>query len=241
MTQIYGKDFASIYNEAWAFWGPKMWPFLYKHVKRRNPNAKTWLDLCCGTGSLLRLAYSNGFVCTGLDFSAHQLKYAKQNVPKAIFVHDDIRKWSSSESFDVITCMYDSLNYLTNKKDLQRVFRNVRKCLADKGLFAFDINTFEGLQDKWNQISIIKKRNYTVIIESSFGEKRALGKCVFTGFIKQKRLYRKFEEEHIERGYRAAEIEEMLKKLGFSFTKYDGDALKRPLQRPARLLYICKL
>ena len=68
---FYGKDFAEAYNEKWAFWGPKMLPFLSKVVAEHNPDARSWLDLCCGTGSLLELVCEHGFTAVGLDISAH--------------------------------------------------------------------------------------------------------------------------------------------------------------------------
>ena len=52
-------------------------------------------------------------------------------------------------------------------------------------------------------------------------------------------MYRKFEEEHIERGYRAGEIEELLSAAGFAFEKHDGYALEQPEPRSGRLLYVC--
>ena len=237
---IYGKDFAAAYNDQWAFWGPKMWPFLAKVAAARNPDARTWLDLCCGTGSLLKHVCDDGFSAVGLDVSPHQLKYARKNAPGAIFVRADVRDLSLDRKFDIITCLFDSLNYLTRKKDLERVFRAVRRHLNAGGLFAFDVNTFEGLQDQWCETSVRREPGRTIVIETSFDEKRALGCCVISGFIKEGRLYRRFEEEHIERGYRAGEIEELLARAGLAFEKYDGNVLSEPQPRSGRLLYLCR-
>jgi len=236
---IYGKDFAAVYNDQWAFWGPKMWPFLAKVAAARNPDAQTWLDLCCGTGSLLKHVCENGFSAVGLDVSPHQLKYARKNAPGATLVRADVRQFSLDRKFDIITCLFDSLNYLTRKKDLERVFRAVRRHLNAGGLFAFDVNTFEGLQDQWHQTTAVKNPGRTIVVSTSFNEKRALGRCVISGFIKEGRLYRRFEEEHIERGYRASEIEELLERAGLALEKYDGNTLSTPGERSGRLFYLC--
>jgi SAM-dependent methyltransferase len=106
MRNVYGKDFASVYNEKWAFCGPKIWPFLQKTVHKVKRNASTWLDLCCGTGSLLKLASQNGFSVTGVDLSPHQIRHARHDVPDAQFVCKDIRSLSVAKQFDVITCMF---------------------------------------------------------------------------------------------------------------------------------------
>lgn len=237
---LYGKDFASIYNEKWAYWGPRMWPFLDRIVRRAKPNAAAWLDLCCGTGSLLKLAAENGFTVTGVDISPDQLRHARRNVPEAQLICGDIRTQLARGPFDVATCMFDSLNYLTASRDLAGVFRSVRRSLSHGGIFVFDMNTFEGLEDGWCRTSATHDPKMSLIIETSFDPVRARGRCLITGFIKTGASYRRFQEEHFERGYRAAEIETLLVKAGFSFKKYDGDSLGRPRKRSGRLLYVCR-
>jgi len=239
MSPIYGNDFAYVYNDKWAYWGEKMWPFLRKAVKKEVPHGSTWLDLCCGSGSLLKFVCREGFSAIGMDVSEHQISYAKQNVPDATILQGDIRELSLPQSFDVITCMFDSLNYLTLKRDLARVFYRVRLHLNHKGLFAFDVNTYEGLEDLWCATTTTDDKNSTIIIETSFNKKRALGRCLVTGFLKDGKRYRKFQEEHIERGYKVCEIENLLKKAGFTFKKYDGSTFSNPKKRSAKLLYLC--
>ncbi len=237
---IYGKYFAAAYDEKWGSWGPKMWPFLRNAVRRLHPGASTWLDLCCGAGSLLKIVCRQGFSAVGLDGSRHQLRHARRNVPGARLLCCDVRELSLPQRFDVITCMYDSLNYLRSKRELGRVFRRVHGHLSPNGLFAFDMNTFEGLQDRWRRTSTLRGSRSTIIIDTSFSERSSLGRCRITGFLKEGRHYRKFEEVHLERGYRAREIEELLSGAGFSFQKCDGDDFSRPRKRSGRLLYVCR-
>ncbi len=236
---IYGNDFAAVYNDKWQDFSARMWPFLWETIQKHKPDAKTWLDLCCGTGRLLKLVCENGFSAVGLDLSPHQLKYAKVNAPAATLVQADVRDFSLAQEFDMVTCIFDSLNYLTTKKDLGRALRRARRHLSEDGSFVFDMNTFAGLQDTWCHISTIREPHRVIINETSFDEKRGLGRCLITGFVKQGRAYRKFEEEHIERGYKAEEIEDALARCEFGFKKYDGYSLSRPRKRSARLLYVC--
>ena len=142
MEPIYENDFACVYNDQWAYWGEKMWPFLRKIVRKEAPDASTWLDLCCGAGSLLKFVCEEGFSAVGMDASKYQLNYAKQNAPYAKLFEGDIRKLSLPQMFDVITCMFDSLNYLILKQDLEKVFCRVKSHLKQNGLIAFDMNTF---------------------------------------------------------------------------------------------------
>jgi 2-polyprenyl-3-methyl-5-hydroxy-6-metoxy-1,4-benzoquinol methylase len=102
-----GKEFAAVNDKKWAYWGPKMWAFLSGIIAREMPHAHTSLDLCCGSGSLLRLVCGNGFAATGVDVSKYQVAHARRNAPSARLVVNDIRKLSLGRNFDVVTCMFD--------------------------------------------------------------------------------------------------------------------------------------
>jgi len=235
----YGRDFAAIYNTAWAFWGPRMWPFLSAQVARRCPRARTWLDLCCGTGSLLKLACENGYEAVGLDRSPHQLRHARQNAPQARLIRADIRSFALHRKFDVITCLFDSLNYVTKLGEIEGVFRNVRRHLAGRGLFAFDVNTPEGHRQNWRGAWIRRGKDCTLIGESACDERTHLARLRLTGFVKQGRLYRRFQEEHVQRSCSREEMDRLLARAGFAFVRYNGSALSRRIARASRLLYVC--
>jgi predicted TPR repeat methyltransferase len=238
---VYGKDFAAVYNSIWFNFSARLWPFLSEVVRRRAPGARTWLDLCCGTGHLLAILSEEGYSLTGLDASPCMLKHAKENVPSARLVRGDVRSFDLGQRFDVITCLFDSLNYLTQKRDLERAFRCARRHLAPNGLFAFDLNTYAGLQENWRRVSTVKEANRITVAETSFDERCAQGRCLMTGFVKHGRLWRRFEEEHIQRGYRPAEVDGLLQKAGLAFRKYDGRTLSRPRKRSGRLVYVCSV
>jgi len=236
----YGKEFANVYDEKWNVWGARMWPFVYKLTKEYNPEAASWLDLCCGTGALIKYVTEHGFSGTGIDSSPHQIKIARAKVPEAEFLVEDVRNFSLTRKFDTITCTYDSLNYLTKKQDLKRALQNAGSHLAGDGVFIFDMNTYEGLQDKWCEKNVIRDPSMSIIIDASFDPKTALGQCIITGFIKDGSGHRKFEETHMERGYHSTEIEQLLNETGFSFDKYDGDTFKKPKARAGRIIYVCQ-
>lgn len=235
--KIYGKDFARIYHNKWDLWGRRMWPFIAKAIMRYRQDARGWLDLCCGTGTLLQLASERGFDAVGVDLSLHQLKYAKQKAPQARLVQSDVRQLALSRKFNVITCMFDSLNYLLSIPDLQSALQLARNHLSKKGLFFFDIKTREAFRNERNKI--FHDAGQTIIFESSFDEGRALHSFLITGFVRQGRLYRRFVEEHIQRGYESRQIEKILSKISLNFIKYDGETFSHACAQSKRLLYLC--
>lgn len=239
---IYGKDFAQIYHQRWTVWGERVWPRLLEIVERqlRSPGATSWLDLCCGTGALLRVVSARGLACVGVDRSPHQLRIARREVPGATFLLQDVRELALPRTFDVATCTYDSLNYLTARRDLARVFRRVHRCLRPGGLFLFDVNTYEGLKANWRRTSTLRDRDALIVIESCFEPKRAIGRCTLTCFIRERDRYRRFDEVHVERGYHPEEIEGLLDPRRWHFRKLDGDTFGRARRRSGRLLYICR-
>jgi SAM-dependent methyltransferase len=237
---VYGKEFAGLYDAGWGAWTVRVWPFLRKIVATRKPDAQSWLDLCCGTGALLKLVTKAGFSAVGVDLSPHQLKHARKNAPRAKLLRADVREFALARRFDVITCMFDSLNYLTTKRDLLRAFRKARQHLGADALFIFDMNTFEGLRRGWCRTSVGRRPGSLVIMETSFDAARALGRCRITGFLRRGRLFNRFEETHVERGYRPEEIEGLLDRAGLSFRRYDGHSLSRARKSSARLLYLCR-
>lgn len=189
----------------------------------------------------MKLAIKDGYICYGLDASVHQLNHAKKNAPTAKLVLSDVRNIELPQKFKIITCMYDSLNYLTKLEDLKKVFKSVAEHLASGGVFIFDMNTYEGMRKKWNRAWAIRDGKRLVVLEGSFDVKKAIGKTVITGFIPDVNFYKKFEEVHFQRGYRASEVEKLLARAGFAFRKYDGKQFGRAKKLSERLVYVCRV
>lgn len=239
---LYGPDLAAIYHERWEDFARELWPLALGQVRRRAPGAGTWLDLCCGTGRTLREALRAGYAATGVDLSPHQLTHAKTNASRAELVAADVRKLALGRRFDVISCFYDSFNYLIRKADLLAAFRGARRHLAAGGVFIFDMNTVEGLRNNWNQTICMRGRGYTAIVEYTYDEDENLGSGRFEGFVRDggDGLYRRYDELHHERGYDAAEVEALLMRAGFGKPgKLDAYYGTRPAKGSEKILYVC--
>jgi len=239
MSRIYGKDFAAIYDETWFNFSRMVWPFVSDTVSRRVPDAGTWLDLCCGSGHLLELLRRSGISATGLDASSHQLRLARRRAPGTPLIRGDVRSFDLGRRFDVITCLYDSLNYLTSKRDLAGALRNARRHLKQGGVFIFDVNTDVYLRSQWRHVFVRHERRFDLIVETSFDDVAGLGCAVMTGFVREGGAYRKFRERHFQRGYNKEELEGLLRRIAFSFKPYDGRTMSRPRPSSDRLLYVC--
>jgi SAM-dependent methyltransferase len=113
-------------------------------LKKHHPRAKTVLELACGTGSILKQLQPH-YEITGVDLSDEMLAIARKKVLGVRLVHGDMRTVDLGERFDVVLCVYDSINHLVAFRDWEAVFRRAREHLNDGGVFLFDINTVHRL------------------------------------------------------------------------------------------------
>jgi SAM-dependent methyltransferase len=109
-------------------------------IDRYLPQTSSVLELGCGTGSIL--AQLTGFpALTGMDRSPEMLAVASEKVPAARLLLGDIGDFWLGERFDVVVCVFDTLNHLLTFEAWQAMFDSVYDHLVEDGLFIFDVNT----------------------------------------------------------------------------------------------------
>ena len=133
------ERFARFYDAVMDDPGPRAARVL-EFVHRYRPGASTLLELACGTGSILARLDEVPSV-TGLDRSPEMLAVAAGKVPRARLIEGDMSDFSLGERFDVVACVFDSLNHLLTFEAWQSTFEAVHRHLAEGGLFVFDVNT----------------------------------------------------------------------------------------------------
>jgi len=110
------------------------------YIERYLPAAGSLLELGCGTGAVLA-GLAPGLRVTGVDLSPEMLATASRNAAAARLVEADITTFSLGTRFDVVICVFDTLNHLPAFDSWLKVFGRVHEHLADGGLFVFDVNT----------------------------------------------------------------------------------------------------
>jgi SAM-dependent methyltransferase len=109
-------------------------------IDRHRPGPESVLELACGTGSIL--ARLGGVTHrTGLDRSAAMLAQARAKLPGVELVEGNMASFRLDRRFDVVVCVFDSLNHLLDFGDWESTFASVHDHLTDGGLFVFDVNT----------------------------------------------------------------------------------------------------
>jgi predicted TPR repeat methyltransferase len=117
-------------------------------IERHCPGVTSVLELGCGTGSILDRLTSlpTSPSLTGMDRSPEMLAVASSKVPAARLLLGDIAGFRLGESFDVVVCVFDTLNHLLTFEAWQSMFDAVHEHLVDGGLFVFDVNTIGELR-----------------------------------------------------------------------------------------------
>jgi SAM-dependent methyltransferase len=98
------------------------------------------LDVACGTGSSFVPLLARGYDVTACDASPAMVACARQKAgPAARLLVADIRRLPVLGTFDLVTCLDDVLNHLTEPADVLAALTGMRRNLAPAGLIAFDI------------------------------------------------------------------------------------------------------
>jgi SAM-dependent methyltransferase len=83
---------------------------------------------------------------SGLDISSKMLSIARKKVPRAKLYRQDMADFQIGDRFDVIFCIFDSINHVRRFSDWKKVFALVRRHLSPGGCFIIDINTQRKLE-----------------------------------------------------------------------------------------------
>ncbi|HTE22185.1 MAG TPA: class I SAM-dependent methyltransferase [Candidatus Limnocylindria bacterium] len=136
--------FAPFYDAAMGDMSDKV-TFLKKLLREHAPEAQTLLEMACGTGIITK-ELSSVYDVAGLDLSPEMIDIARKKLPGVKFKVGDMAATDFGKTFDVVLCVFDSVNHLEKWDDWRQMFQNVHKHLNDGGLFIFDINTIQRLE-----------------------------------------------------------------------------------------------
>lgn len=209
--------------------------------KSANPGGKfpELLELGCGTGNNL-FFLKDKFETTGIDLSEQMLKIAKKKLPGTNFYLKDIRDFNLNKKFDLILCLYDTINHLTLFTDWQRVFKNVNNHLETDGTFIFDINTLHKLKLISAISPIVNKfdSNYLLV------DVKNISGNVFNWNLKVFENLKKSNFNLAETNIKESsfEITKIIKELSkhFKIKKIEEESGKRRNRNSERLYFICQ-
>lgn len=120
-------------------------------------------------------------------------------------------------SFDLASCFYDSLNYLTADRDLERVFAGVRAALRPGGYLVCDLNT-EAEYQTWDERDTVvyDGRDYLVYNQLRYDPLARLAEGRIVWFVRELERWWRGEELHTQRAWSEAELRAALAGAGLT-------------------------
>lgn len=192
------------------------------------------LDVACGEGSFAVAMTKQGYQVTGIDQSQQMVDLARVRAEEADvqvdFLVEDMRDLTFKNEFDLVTCIFDSMNYLLTIKDLQDAIRCAFEALKPGGLYIFDMNTIYGLAVDWMREKTYIQNEADDFIEvhrQEFDYENLIATMEITIFKQIGDLWERIDETHRERGYPIADLQFLLQESGFQIVAMYGSLSKR--------------
>lgn len=212
------------------------------------------LDLACGTGTLALILADVGWEVVGLDGSEAMLALARAKAAdselavRLAFVRGDLRDPLAAggplgrAAFDLVTCTYDSLNYLLDERDLAGCFAGAAASLRPGGLLFADMNTRDFLEFGWGVYEVIERPGFIQVSQSYFDSATVCSTMVLSGFVgDDERGYRRFDETHIERAYEPEVVAGQLAAAGLRVeAAYDCFTFQPAHARSQRIAWVAR-
>ncbi len=221
---------ALTYDVDYAAWAD----YAEKHFRRRGLPGNTVLDLACGTGSLTWELAARGYEMIGVDRSPEMLAQAagkaRQVRTPPLFLCQSMEKLDLYGTVDACVCCLDSVNYVTDPKKLKKTFQRVRLFLVPGGLFLFDVNSPEKLEDLDGQVFLDETEDSYCVWRPEYSRRSRICSYYMDLFRRDPEtgLWDREEELHRERAYTPEELTALLREAGFSEVKVYGNRKLRP-------------
>ncbi len=107
---------------------------LHEFIQRyKCSDGNTLLDVACGTGTHAGLL-SKHYKVLGTDLNADMLKAARKKHPEIRFVQSDMRNFDLGQQFNIVTCLFSAIGYMTTKADLQKAITSMNRHLLPGGV-----------------------------------------------------------------------------------------------------------
>lgn len=210
------------------------------------------LDVACGTGKSFMPMLERGYEVVACDISPAMVELARRNSglePIDVFVAD-MRDLPVLGTFDLATCLDDSLNYLLSDEELERALAGVAQNLRPGGLFIFDMNSLAVYRKLFSHDSVVETDEAMFCWRGTGESAVAPGAtCEATIEIFSERdgeCWARTSSRHLQRHHDLALVQELLPMAGFELVELYGQVTGARLDQPVdedrhlKLVYFCR-
>ncbi len=215
-------------------------------LRRYGCEPEIILDLGCGTGTMTTLMAKKGYSMIGVDMSPEMLAVASEKAVNdgldILYLNQPMEDFELYGSVGAVISLLDSINYITEEKELEQTFRLVHNYLDPDGLFIFDINTAYKLKNILPGNTFCGESDKAFYAwENVYDPDYSICEFTLNFFIKNGETYTRHSETHYQRAYTDSFIKRLLTKCGFEvLDSFDDLTLNSPSRNAQKVFYIAR-
>lgn len=203
------------------------------------------LDLACGTGSLTLELKKLGVDVYGIDGSADMLSVALQKASdegeQILFLCQRMQSIDLYGTIDTCVCTLDSINHLTDARDVKKTFSRVSLFMNQGGIFLFDVNTVYKHKEVLSDNVFVFDTDDVYCVWQNTPREDSITDISLDFFIPDGDRYARITEEFSERAYTEDELRQWLQEAGFEVLGVFGDmTLDMPRDTEQRLIFAAR-
>jgi SAM-dependent methyltransferase len=222
--------------------------YIISLIKKYNPEAKSILDLGCGTGRHAELFSNKGFIVLGVDQSKYMLNEAMNRKNNNLdFIEGDIRFLKLDKKFDVVTALFHVLSYQITNKDVESLIRTAYNHLNKNGLFIFDFWYGPAVIIQKPEVRIKELENDNVkfirVAKPMIDFSRNVVKVCYKIFVvdKKNKTFLEHEEIHPMRFFFDPELELFIENIGFKLeSKFSWLKFEKPSENDWSVVWVVR-
>lgn len=209
------------------------------------------LDLGCGTGTLTEMMAAKGYDMIGVDNAQEMLSIAMEkraeNGSSTLYLLQDMRELELYSTVGTVISVCDSVNYLLEEEDVSQTFNLVNNYLYPGGILIFDFNTVYKYEQVIGDTTIAESReDCSFIWDNFYDPKEQINEYDLTLFVQEGEdengpVFRRFQENHYQRGYTLEQMVSLVEKAGMKVElAIDADSHGEPTAESERIYILAR-
>lgn len=201
--------FARIYDDYMSHVDYELWirSILKWQKKYGDTKAERILELACGTANISGLLAFDGLAVDACDASWQMLCEAESKLFKPRLFLRSMTESLPALDYDLVLCLFDSINYLQKKSEVSTLLMNVSIALKPRGLFIFDISTLLNSEENFaDSLNFTRDATGYLVHHAEYEEYNNLQKSHLYHFRKTLMGYELELENHVQRVYRLHDL-----------------------------------